>query len=56
VSYIFQTDELTFTVPYEMFHQMLDRFEDASLTPGTWTTAWKKIARSSRAWERKTGG
>ena len=52
----FQTDELTFTVPYEMFNQMLKRFKDSFLTTGTWTTVRKKIARSNHAWERKTKG
>jgi uncharacterized protein (DUF169 family) len=46
----FKTDELTFTVPYEMFRQMLGRFEQSFLTTKTWTTVQKKIARSKRAW------
>jgi len=47
----FKTDELTFTVPYEMFCQMLGCFEQSFLTTKTWTTVQKKIARS-----KKTGG
>ena len=46
----FKTDELTFTVPYEMFCQMLGRFEQSFLTTRTWTTVQKKIARSKRTW------
>lgn len=46
----FKTDELSFTVPYEMFGQMLERFERSFLTTKTWTTVQKKVARSKRAW------
>jgi uncharacterized protein (DUF169 family) len=50
----FNTDELTFTVPYNMFIQMLERFRESFLTTKTWTTVQKKISRSNRAWARKT--
>ena len=50
----FNTDELTFTVPYDMFKQMLKRFSESFLTTKTWTTVQKKIVRSNRAWARKT--
>lgn len=46
----FKTDELTFTVPYGMFCQMLERFEESFLTTKTWATVQKKITRSKRAW------
>jgi len=46
----FKTDELTFTVPYTMFGQMLERFEGSFLTTNTWATVRKKIARSKRTW------
>ena len=46
----FRTDELTFTVPYLMFSQMVERFEESFLTTKTWATVKKKIARSKRAW------
>lgn len=49
----FNTDELTFTVPYEMFIQMCGRFKESFLTTKTWATVQKKIARSNCAWERK---
>jgi len=49
----FKTDELTFTVPYEMFCQMVGRFEQSFLTTKTWTTVQKKIARSKRTWGEK---
>ena len=51
----FKTDELTFTVPYKMFGQMLERFEQSFLTTKTWTIVRKKIARSQKTWgERET--
>ena len=46
----FKTDELTLTVPYKMFGQMLERFEQSFLTTKTWTIVRKKIARSKKAW------
>jgi uncharacterized protein (DUF169 family) len=47
----FKTDELTFTVPYAMFCQMLERFEESFLTTKTWAIVQKKIARSKRTWD-----
>jgi hypothetical protein len=46
----FKTDELSFTVPLDMFQQMLDRFEESFLTTETWQTVQKKIERSRRTW------
>jgi uncharacterized protein (DUF169 family) len=46
----FKTDELTMTVPYALFGQMLDRFEESFLTTKTWTVVQKKIDRSKKAW------
>jgi len=50
----FNTDELTFTVPYDMFVQMVKRFGESFLVTKTWATVQKKIARSNQAWARKT--
>ena len=50
----FSTDELTFTVPYEMFSQMLARFSESFLTTPTWAIVQKKIKRSNKAWAPKT--
>jgi len=50
----FNTDELTFTVPYDMFGQMVKRFGESFLVTKTWATVQKKIARSNQAWARKT--
>lgn len=49
----FGTDELTFTVPYDMFIQMYERFPESFLTTKTWTTVQKKIERSNKAWAPK---
>ena len=46
----FKTDELSFTVPFEMFVEMLNRFEGSFLKAETWPTVQKKIARSKKAW------
>jgi len=50
----FKTDELSFTVPYKMFEQMLNRYTESFLMTGTWATMYKKIERSNQAWSRKT--
>lgn len=46
----FKTDELTFTVPFRMFIDMLNRYEESFLMTKTWSTVQKKIARSKKAW------
>jgi uncharacterized protein (DUF169 family) len=46
----FKTDELSLTVPFDMFLLMVERFETSFLTTGTWKIVQKKIARSKKAW------
>jgi uncharacterized protein (DUF169 family) len=46
----FKTDEISFVVPFEMFTDMLARFESSFLTTKTWETVRRKIDRSKRAW------
>ena len=46
----FKTDELSFTVPFQMFKEMLHRFGESFLTTKTWATVQKKILRSKKAW------
>ena len=46
----FKTDELSLTVPFEMFRQMLERFGESFLMSKTWSTVQKKISRSRRTW------
>jgi hypothetical protein len=46
----FKTDELSFSVSFEMFDRMLQRFEGSFLKTETWKTVQKKIGRSKKAW------
>ncbi len=46
----FKTDELSFTLPYDMFKTMLARYKDSFLTSKTWSVVGKKIDRSRKAW------
>jgi len=48
----FATDELSFTVPYAMFEQMIERYETSFLKEKNWTLVRKKIERSKKAWEK----
>jgi len=43
-------DELTFTVPLEMFERMVVRWTESFLTTHTWDVVRKKINRSQRIW------
>ena len=46
----FKTDELSFTVPFAMFKDMLNRYGESFLATKTWATVQKKIVRSKKAW------
>ena len=46
----FKTDEHSFTVPFGMFKDMLNRHGESFLTTKTWAMVQKKIARSKKAW------
>ena len=46
----YKTDELTFTVPFKMFAEMIMRFDQSFLTTSTWSTVQKKIERSNKTW------
>lgn len=52
----FKTDELSFTVPWQMFRDILDRFDQSFLKTETWKTVQKKIARSRKAWGEQESG
>jgi len=45
-----KTDELSFTVPFSMYENMLDCYSEAFLSTKTWQTVQKKIERSKRIW------
>jgi uncharacterized protein (DUF169 family) len=46
----FKTDELCFTVPFGMFAEMINRFDESFLKTNTWATVQKKIIRSKKTW------
>ena len=46
----FKTDELSFTVPFGMFTEIINRFDESFLKTSTWTNVQKKITRSKKAW------
>jgi hypothetical protein len=46
----FKTDELSFSVPFDMFIDMLRHYDESFLSTGTWQVVLKKIARSKKAW------
>ncbi len=53
----FKTDELSISLPTEMFASMIERYEQSFLMTRTWANTRKKIDRSKRAWgERKKAG
>ena len=47
----FKTDELSFTVPFQMFEQMIQRYESSFLSTGTWQNVQKKINKSKKTWK-----
>ncbi|MFA9613293.1 MAG: DUF169 domain-containing protein [Deltaproteobacteria bacterium] len=50
-----KTDEITFTVPFEMFQRMVNRWPESFLTTKTWAMVRKKINRSRKAWGEGEG-
>lgn len=48
----FANDELSFTIPYPMFEQMVKRFESSFLTKKSWAVVQKKIERSKNVWNK----
>lgn len=49
----FKTDELSFSVPFTMFNDMLNRYSESFLKTGTWANVRKKIKRSRKAWNEE---
>lgn len=43
-------DEITFTVPFEMFTRMVNRWPESFLKTATWEAVRKKAVRSRKAW------
>jgi len=46
----YKTDEISFSLPWPFFLEMLGKWRKSFLTTGTWQICRKKIARSQRAW------
>lgn len=46
----FNIDELTLTVPFDMFKQMVERFSESFLTTKTWALVQKKMGRPAKAY------
>jgi len=46
-----KTDEMTFAVPYDLFREMIERWDESFLTTDTWKTVKKKIEKSRRTWK-----
>ncbi len=46
----FKTDELSFSVPYNMFIEMINRFDKSFLGTNNWKNVQKKINRSKKTW------
>ncbi len=45
-----KTDELTFTMPFGMFTEIINRFDETFLKTDTWATVEKKIRKSKKVW------
>ncbi len=46
----FKPDELSFTVPFGMFKQMLHQYKESFLMTKTWENVHKKISKSRKTW------
>jgi uncharacterized protein (DUF169 family) len=46
-----KTDEITFSVPYELYRVMIDKWPQSFLTTKAWKNVQKKVARSRKAWD-----
>ncbi len=51
-----KTDEITFSVPYEMYVLFLERWEESFLLTDTWSGVKKKIEKSREAWGEAVKG
>ena len=48
----FKPDELSFTVPLQMFASMVEQYQNSFLKAEEWPIVKKRIARSTKAWSR----
>ncbi|MGM0417615.1 MAG: DUF169 domain-containing protein [Thermodesulfobacteriota bacterium] len=47
----FKNDELSFTIPYVFFNEMVASYKDSFLKTGTWAKVQKKIKLSKKVWK-----
>ena len=52
----YKNDELSFTVPFQMFSEMLNHYGDSFLKRKAWQTVQKKINRSKKVWNEMPAG
>ena len=48
----YKTDELSFTVPYQMFNDMLSRFDESFLKTDSWATVQKRSSAAKKPGEK----
>lgn len=48
----FQTDELSFSMPFDLFRSMMDRCDESFLTRKNWSVVKKKIDKSRKVWSK----
>jgi uncharacterized protein (DUF169 family) len=48
-----RTDEITFTVPFDMYELMLARWPESFLNADAWQAVKKKIAKSRKVWREE---
>ena len=46
----FKTDELSFTIHFDMYTNMVERYDESFLSTGTWENVQKKIRKSKKIW------
>ncbi len=46
----FKPDELSFTVPFHLYREMLEKYDSSFLKTNTWKTVQKKIELSKKTW------
>lgn len=51
----YKADELSFTIPFQMFARMVELYRESFLTTKDWSVVKKKIVRSKKAWGGTVG-
>lgn len=50
-----KTDEITFTVPYELFERMVNRSQESFLNGPSWSEVKKRVRKSKEVWNKDGG-